>query len=241
MNVKKFCFISFCFFLVFSCNEEQKLVFIDSNITTEKNTLVEVIIPTATGDNNSIVSSINSDINNEVIKALHTGDSETIISKSIEESITIFNDEFNTFKLDFPESPQPWEAQIDGEIMHQSPEIISMSITSYINTGGVQGNLNISFLNYDTKTGKRIKNKDLFKNIEGFKVIAKQYFENTFETKDNAFDVNGFELPENMGYIDEGIILLYNAYEIAPYASEIIEFTIPFEKVNDYLNFDSAQ
>ncbi|WP_111307815.1 DUF3298 and DUF4163 domain-containing protein [Confluentibacter sediminis] len=241
MNSKKFCFISFCFLLLFCCNEEQKLVFVDSNITTEHNTLVEVIIPTATGDNNSIVSSINSDITNEVIKALHTGGSETITSKSIEESIITFNEEFTAFKLDFPESPQPWEAQIDGEIMHQSPEIISMSITSYINTGGVQGSLNISFLNYDTKTGQRIKNIDLFKNIEGFKEIAKQYFENTLENKDNAFDVNGFELPENIGYIDEGVILLYNAYEIAPYASDIIEFTIPFEKVNAYLNFDSAQ
>jgi hypothetical protein len=240
MNSKIFLLIASCFFFLLSCNEEPKLVFTDSNFTTEKNNLVEVIIPIATGNEN-IVNSINSDINNEVIKALHIGSPKKISSKSIEESIADFNNEFNNFKTDFPESPQPWEAQIDGEIMHQSPEIISMSITSYINTGGAQGNLNISFLNYDSKTGKRIKNLDLFKNIEGFKEVAKQYFENTVESKDGAFELNNFKLPENIGYIDEGIILLYNAYEIAPYASEIIEFTIPFETANDYLNFDSAQ
>ncbi|MGE5944414.1 MAG: PdaC/SigV domain-containing protein [Flavobacteriales bacterium] len=202
--------------------------------------LAEIIIPVAEGNNN-ITNIINSDIKNEVIKSLQIGDAETIESNSIEESITIFNDEYTNFKRDFPEVSQPWEAQIDGEIMYQSLEIISMSLTTYINTGGAQGNLNISFLNYDAKTGNRIKNIDLFNNIDDFKNVAKAYFEDAVENKSNAFNPNSFELPENIGYNDEGIILLFNAYETAPYASEIIEFIIPFEKVNSFLNFDSAQ
>lgn len=236
----KFISILLCFLFLFSCNEEPKLVFIESNFTTDKNMLAEIIIPVAEGNNN-ITNIINSDIKNEVIKSLQIGDAETIESNSIEESITIFNDEYTNFKRDFPEVSQPWEAQIDGEIMYQSLEIISMSLTTYINTGGAQGNLNISFLNYDAKTGNRIKNIDLFNNIDDFKNVAKAYFEDAVENKSNAFNPNSFELPENIGYNDEGIILLFNAYETAPYASEIIEFIIPFEKVNSFLNFDSAQ
>lgn len=226
--------------LLNSCGEEPKLVFEETNFTTEKNTLVEIIIPVATG-NAAIVNAINSDVKNEVIKSLQILDNETINANSIEESITIFNDEYANFEAEFPSVTQPWEAQIDGEIMYQSPEIVSMSLTSYINKGGAQGNLNIAFLNYDAKTGTRIKNSDLFNNIEGFKSLAQTYFEEAVENKSNAFNPNSFELSENIGFTSEGIILLFNAYETAPYASEIIEFVIPFEKANALLNFDSTQ
>lgn len=232
--------IALAFFILNSCGEEPKLVFEETNFTTEENTLVEIIIPVATG-NTTLANIINSDVKNEVIKSLQITENEIIQSNSIEESITVFNEEFTNFKSDFPEVSQPWEAQIDGEIMYQSPEIISMSITSYINTGGAQGNLNITFLNYNARTGKRLKNIELFNSIDDFKSLAQTYFEDAVENKSSAFNPNSFELPENIGYNEEGLILLFNAYETAPYASEIIEFVIPFEKASSLLIFDSAQ
>ena len=48
--------------------------------------------------------------------------------------------------------------------------------------------------------------------------------------------LNRFELPESLGYSDEGLIILYNPYEIASYAQGIIEFSIPYEDVNSFLN-----
>lgn len=236
----KFILILLCFLLLFSCNEEPKLIFKETSFTTDKNKIVEVIIPVATGDN-SIVSSINSDINYEVIKMLHLDPLEPITIKTIREGIDTFNDEYNRFNADFPKSSQPWEAQIDGEIMYQSPELISLSLTSYINTGGAHGNLTISFLNFDAKTGKLIKNSDLFKNMTDFNALANHYFENTIEDKDILFDPQSFKLPENIGFNNEGAILLYNAYEIGPYSEGIIEFAIPFENINPLLNFDSTQ
>lgn len=228
------------FFILNSCYKETKLIFEETNFTTEKNTLVEIIIPVATGDAAS-VNGINADIKKEVIKSLQILDNETIEINSIEESITNFNEEYNNFKKDFPEVSQPWEAQIDGELMYQSPEIVSVSITTYVNTGGAQGNLNISFLNYDAKTGYRIKNNELFNDIDGFKALAQTYFEDAVENKSSAFNPASFELPENIGYNAEGLILLFNAYETAPYASEIIEFLIPFEKASSFLHFDGTQ
>ncbi|PKQ45876.1 DUF3298 and DUF4163 domain-containing protein [Confluentibacter flavum] len=236
----KFILTLLCFLFLFSCNEEPKLVFKESSFTTEKNTLVEVIIPVATGDI-SIIDNINSIIKTHVIEMLRLDPSEPITIKTIEEGIDTFNDEYNRFKADFPESSQPWEAQIDGEIMCQSTELISISLTSYVNTGGAHGNLTISFLNFDAKTGMPIKSSDLFKNMEDFNALANRYFENTIEDKDILFDPQSFKLPDNIGLNDEGAVLLYNSYEIAPYSEGIIEFTIPFEKINSLLNFDSTQ
>lgn len=229
------CLISF----MFSCDEELKTTFLDTNITTANNKLVEVNIPKAIG-NNLVVTQINDEIDKTVVSALQIGEQDTITSKTVEESITLFNDEYNVFNADFPDVSQPWEAQIDGEIMFQSPHVISISVTSYVNTGGAHGNINISFLNFDASTGKRIQNSDLIKNKDAFKTIAKSYFNEAITEDDVLFEPDNFQLPANMGFTEEGVILLYNTYEVAPYSIGIIDFTIPIEKVSDFLAFNGS-
>nr|WP_281386135.1 RsiV family protein [Hyunsoonleella aquatilis] len=92
-------------------------------------------------------------------------------------------------------------------------------------------------MNFDATTGKPIQNENLFKNIDGFKALAKSYFNKAVEDRSVLFEPDSFSLPANMGYTEEGIILLYNPYEIAPYAKGIIDFTIPFENAEGYLAF----
>lgn len=225
--------------LLFNCSEDIKTTFSDINISTENNNIVEVNIPKALG-NREITDSINYEIEKSVIEALVFGEQSNIQLKTIEESIIAFNQEYNTFKADFPESSQIWEAQIDGEVLFQSSEIISISITSYVDTGGAHGILNISVLNFNSITGNRISNKDLFTDFDGFKAIAQTYFYQAIKENDVVFDQNKFDLPTNIGYTDDGLVLLYNTYEIAPYSTGIIEFAIPFKAIESYLVFNSA-
>lgn len=227
-----------CFLVLFNCLEEQKTVFSDINITSENNTIVEVNIPQASGDK-TVSNQINSELQKTIISALHIGNPDEISASSVEESIASFNNEFNTFKSDFPETVQIWDAQIDGEVMHQSSEIISIAITSYTNTGGAHGILNISFLTFDCKTGQRIQNNQFFNDIKAFKTVAEPYFKDATKDKSLLLDNKQFELPANIGYSEDGIVLLYNTYEIAPYSSGIIEFAIPFEEAEPYLIFNS--
>jgi hypothetical protein len=238
MFKRKHYIIAYVFFIFTNCKDDIKTSFSEINVTTPKNTIVEVSIPNAHG-NIEIASNINSVIQKTVITALHIGEPDNITSKSIEESITAFNDEYNAFKTDFSETEQPWEAQIDADIMYQSSEIISIAITSYVNTGGAHGLLNIAILNFDTETGNLIEHSALFSNTEGFKAVAQKHFKAATKDKDLFLEHDGFELPANMGYSDGGIVLLYNTYEIAPYSTGIIQFTIPFEEVNPYLVFNS--
>lgn len=238
MHQYKYLLTICCFIAFLNCEEEQKTIFSEINITTENNNLVEVNIPEASGD--KVVSNqINTKIQNTVISALHIGNPDEITSASIEESITAFNNEYEVFKTDFPESSQLWEAQIDGEIMYQSPELTSVALTSYTNTGGAHGILNISFLNFNSKTGQSLKNNQLFSNIEAFKNVAESYFQETIKEKSLLLKHIPFKLPSNIGYTEEGIVLLYNTYEIGPYSNGIIEFTIPYDEAEDYLLFNS--
>jgi hypothetical protein len=47
-----------------------------------------------------------------------------------------------------------------------------------------------------------------------------------------------FHLPENIGYGDEGIILLYNVYEVASYAQGYTEFAIPYDIAESFLKMN---
>ncbi len=230
-----FCLISF----FMSCEKETALVFLDSNITTENNSIVEINIPIASG-NSKTSSLINAVIENTIASALQIDDTKDWSFKSIEESITTFNKEYNQFIANFPDSSQHWEAQIDGEVIYQSPKIISVAITSYVNTGGAHGNLNITFKNFNTATGKPIINNSLFKNIDAFKKMALPYFNEAIKDKEGVFESNSFELPANIAYNDAGIICLYNTYEIAAFSTGIIEFIIPYSEVNSLLVFKGS-
>lgn len=237
----KRCFLVLCCFLfTIACKENSLITFKEANFSDGDTSMVEVNIPLAEG-NKSIADAINFSIQKSVISDLQIGEVDTIAFNSIEESIDGFNKEFDDFKHDFPESTYPWEAQIDGDIMYQSDNIISIALTSYMNTGGAHGNLIITFFNFNAQTGKTISNTDLFNDKKAFYKLAKTYFQNNVDVKKTLFEPENFVLPANIGYSDEGITLLYNTYEIAPYSEGVIEFTIPYDKVNSLLVFDTAQ
>ena len=224
--------------LLFNCNKEVNISFEDIYISSENS--IEINIPKAKG-NQIIAEAINSEIETTVARELYIGSADSESPKIIDESINLFNEEFNVFKTDFPESEQIWEAQIDGEVLFQSPEIISISITSYVNTGGAHGILNIIFLNFESATGKQISNKNLFTDIENLEEIVKTHLNEAIRKKDVVvFEPTDFELPTSIGYSEDGVVFLYNTFQIAPYSSGIIEFTIPYQEIKPYLIFNST-
>ncbi|GAA4890239.1 hypothetical protein GCM10023311_13040 [Flaviramulus aquimarinus] len=231
--------IVFCSLFIFiACNEDLKIAFTEINVSTDQNSIVEINIPEANG-NDMIANHINTKIQKTIISALDIGYQDDATSKSVEESISSFNNQYNTFKNDFPETKQKWDAQIDGEVIYESFEIISIAITAYVNTGGAHGNLNISFLNFNAETGHVIPNSKLFHDVKAFKKTAKPYFDKTVADKDITLNTNSFDLPSNIAYTEDGIVLLYNTNEIAPYSTGIIEFIVPYDKANPYLVFNS--
>ena len=239
--MKKFPFVTIfliCLVAIMSCaDEKSSALFNEVNITTDSNEIVDIYIPRAIGDN-LVSEKINTKIDALIMASLNVGDSETNPPATLDESINNFNKEYLNFQAQFPESPMVWEAQIDGELSYLSDAIISIAITNYQNTGGAHGNLVISFLNFDRNTGDIISNHNLFSNLNAFQDIARTYFFNEIaDKKENYFDPNNFALPENIGFDDDGLILLYNTYEIAPYSSGLTEIHIPFDEIDSLLTF----
>lgn len=229
-------FILSCLF--FSCEEDSKLSFIESNRLYNDNAIIEINIPEAKGKS-TLAKSINTTLENHIANALNFTE-EDIDSTSLLYAIAEFDKEYITFKTDFKESSLVWEATFDGEVMYESPEVISIAVNSYTNTGGAHGNSVITFYNFNTTDGKLLELKDIISNKPAFTEIAKQHFTKELtleasESVDDYFYGDSFHLPENIGFNDEGIILLYNTYEVASYAMGITEFTIPYSEIESLL------
>ncbi len=225
-----------------SCNQEVNLTFSESNFKLDENAIIEVNIPIAEG-NNSASEEINSAIENFIVNTISFSE-DSLINVSLNDAIKTFDSIYIAFEDDFEENSLVWEALIDGEVTYKSPQITCIAINSYLNTGGAHGNMNISFLNFNSQTGELLQNEDLIENRNTFMELAKTHFNiemqkssNEAQTEDYFFG-DDFHLPANIGFSDDGIILLYNVYEIASYAQGITQFTIPFEEALPFLKMN---
>lgn len=237
--LKKTLLLIFILNLVFSCNEEVKIDFNEENFESSKNADISINYPKAEGS--KVVSElINSTLKNYIVNQTNLSE-DSLKILSIDDAIERFDSEFIRFKTDFPESSQRWEAFIDGEVTYHSPDVICISINSYLDTGGAHGNTTIKFFNFNPQTGNLYSKNELTSDIDGLsEVIANQLKEeiksNSEDSMEDFFFGQNFQLPESLGFSDEGLIVLYNPYEISSYSQGIIEFTISFEEISSFLN-----
>lgn len=223
--------------LMASCKSESGLDFKTTHFTLEDGVKVEVDYPIIINANTA-AERINQTVNNYIVNSLSFEEkpsTETDVNKSIAD----FSMEFQKFKADFPEDVIPWEAYIEGELLYNSPLITTIAINSYLFTGGAHGNDYIKLFNFNTETGDILKVEDVLDLNDKFMALAQEKFE--AEIIKNEGNINdyffgeGFKLPENMGLNDEGLIFVYNKYEIASYAQGYTEFLIEFKELEKFL------
>lgn len=236
--LKKASFLIMTLLMFASCEKEVKISFNELSIDTSKDAIVAINYPKAEGTK-EIADRINQTLEDYVSKQINLSE-EDLAKKTINEAVNQFNADYNTFIRDFPDSSQKWEALIDGEVTYSSDEIISIALNTYLDTGGAHGNTNVRFFNFNPQTGEQLKSNDLVSNFEGLSELVEKRLKTAVEAKtdepiENVFFGTDFKLPESLGFSDEGLIILYNPYEIASYAQGIIEFSIPYENVRLFL------
>lgn len=233
----KFAFLVL-FTLIFSCEELITVTFVEESLEFNDNATIEINIPKAEG-NSLAKNAINQTIESHIANMLNFSEEESD-SISLEGAVTKFDTEYAAFKSDFEESSLVWEAMFDGEVTYQSPDVITIAINSYLNTGGAHGNMNITLFNFDPMSGNLLTLEDILLDISAFETIARDHFKKATKIEEEGFGEyffgDDFHLPANIGFNDEGVFLFYNIYEIASYAMGITEFTIPFDEVDALLN-----
>ncbi len=241
----KFLILYLLFFLfLIGCNDGNKLAF-DSISYTEKDCPdcpeVSVEIP-KTLKRTRLSMTIDAALEEELISLLIINDE--IESSSITEAIQSFKNGYQELKKLYPDETAGWEAKIKGTITFENKNILTIELRSYLFTGGAHGYSTTRFLNFDKKKGVELENWELFKNTQDFEHFAEKKFriqENIPQAKSInhtgfMFKKNSFSLPENIGFTQKGILLLYNQYEVASYADGSIKLTLPYSEVIKYLS-----
>jgi hypothetical protein len=135
----------------------------------------------------------------------------------------------------------PYEAVMKYTVMLNDNCNISTYFDQYEYTGGAHGNTLRTSSTHSLQTGDIIELKDLFKNTENYKALIIEqiqikadeiltvypgiYFDNYKELIVENFNVDNFYLTPTT------IDFYYQQYDIAPYSTGIVVFSIPYEKL----------
>jgi len=231
------------FLILIGCQKEKKLTFAPLNLDETRCSEcpeVAIDIPNAL-ENSKAATTINTAIREEIIEILNYD--EEIQAATLKDAVKSFSDGYWELKKLYPEETTSWEAKIEGKITFENPVLLTVELNTYLFTGGAHGYTSRRFLNFDKTKGKELENWQLFQDRKDFEKFAELKFrgqediplEETINSTGFMFEKDSFYLPENIGFTEEGIKLLYNPYEVASYADGPIVITLPFDDVKPFL------
>jgi len=149
--------------------------------------------------------------------------------------------DFEAFKKEYPDAASGgYQQHSSTEITFKGRSIISVLLTSNVYAGGAHPMDYEEFINIDPESGKEINVTDLVKNSFEFKQLVESRLREWFDMgpMDRWSDftlTDQFVMPENMGFTNEGLQLIYNEYEILPYADGPVKLLITKEEIEQLL------
>lgn len=246
--MKHYTFLVFLFLIFTSCNKELSF----ENETFEKESTVpckkdcpKIKIDVPIAKNSKVpADSINKKIFSVVKEIVYFGEDPTKVN-DYNTLAASFIESYEEMHQKFPTETFGWEGKIIGNVEFDSDQILNIKIDHYTFTGGAHGYQGFRSLLFNPKTGKIIFNDQLFTNENEFKAFAEKKFREKYKipakVNINAtglmFENDKFQLPQNIFYTDEGLLLYYNSYEAASYADGPKEILFPYDEVNKYLKF----
>jgi len=197
----------------------------------------KICIEFAVKGKQAVVDAINSTLVTEILDV----DFDGIPQNAIEKHIAIAFADYQSSEI-IP----AWEfyEYIDGYVtfLNENYLCYQYDVRSY--AGGTHPLENTFYLVFDTKTGKRLTEEEIFKldGKENFQQILIQILSDTTLYPENkTFKLDNIVLSGNFSFEQDTLIYTFNQYEIAPYSSGKIDVKIPYEKIKEIINVDLSQ
>lgn len=238
------CLLFFAFLTLLACVEDTQLSFETQSMSGEicgDCPEVTVALPEAQGEN-KVARNINAVLKEEVIAVLNY-DSEKEVA-TIEEAMESFKLQNQALNRQFKDEKGKWEAQIEGLILYQNEELLCVRMDCYTDTGGAHGFTYASWFVFELGRGELLLKEELFADLDGFMEIAEEAFREKEGLKKNEslskaglfFEGDRFRLPENIGVLEDGLLLYYNQGEVSSYIDGPIEIRLPYKALKNVLN-----
>ncbi|MFH6993279.1 PdaC/SigV domain-containing protein [Flavobacterium sp. FlaQc-48] len=244
--MKHYTFLVFLFTLLTSCNKElsfENETFEKESTLPCKNDCPKVTINIPIAKNIPIVAdNINKKVFS-VIKEIIYFEEDTTKANDYNTLAASFIASYEDMHKKFPSETFGWEGKIKGDIEFESDQILNIKIDHYTFTGGAHGYQGFTSLLFNPKTGKTISGSQLFKNKNDFTAFAEKEFRKKYKIPEKSninatglmFENDKFQLPQNIFYTSQGLLLYYNSYEAASYADGPKEILFPYDQINPYL------
>ncbi|ATP55506.1 hypothetical protein CPT03_03025 [Pedobacter ginsengisoli] len=149
---------------------------------------------------------------------------------------------YDDFKKSEKDYPQTWFLDIKAKVVTQKPGYLSL-LNTYVNyAGGAHPNSIFTYINYNPVTHQEILLDSLIQPGSMIKLtaIAEKIFRKneklsaTASLKDGYFfEKDTFKLNDNFTITDQGLMFLYNPYEIKAYVYGTTELVIPFSELKE--------
>jgi len=166
---------------------------------------------------------------------------------SIADAGKVFVDEYENYLKETRElagedstisfSPMPWTLEIRAAV-ECIDSIICIRIDEYNYFGGAHPNSSTTFINFDIVSKTFVDVEKEIIDIDNFTSSAEAVFRSTRglgitdDFAENGFYFpDGFVLPQAIGLTKDSAVLVYDAYEVAPYVMGPTEFTLARPKL----------
>lgn len=137
----------------------------------------------------------------------------------------------------FPE----WFVSVWFETMRADDQIITLKYYYTDYRGGAHGAYYYHYMNLDAKTLRPLGLTDMVNDVEALTRIAESKLKEVAlkmdinYPDDFTFEDGKFMLPKEIGFCEDGLVLHYNIYEVAPYALGAIEVPIAYTEIESLL------
>ena len=239
------------FLMLMACADEPTLKFSEDsksqadieNCNNKACPKISIVYPKA--HDALVAEAINHKIDSTLAQLMSASTPESRPVKNLDTALLEFAKSYLQFETEFTkEHFVTFEADVNMSISFQNEQLLSFKTDFYLYTGGAHGYGGTQYLNLEVTTGEVLTNQDLISQISEFKKVAELAFREKYKISSGSeinstgfwFEGNQFSLPERIGFTPNEIILIYNPYEIAPYAEGVIEIRLPIATVQPFLN-----
>jgi len=210
----------------------------EADCSGEECTEVKIVLPFLKGGDTLIAAEVNEKIEDQYRQLIKSRLPEPRSTGPWESLTASFIEGYELFKMEFPDDPTSWYLYLEGdESIIVADTVFTVIVNDSEFMGGAHGNTATLIQSYSLKDGMRIDFSERYG--ARLKEVAEKKFRthhgiSASESLNEAgfiFPEEGFILPDNMGYTDKGLTLIYNPYEVAPYSTGTTELVIPISEL----------
>jgi hypothetical protein len=197
-------------------------------------------------DNQSRISdSVNKNLINIIKDNLFDDDGFDTIQSYKGISNVFLNDYYKEKSKSENNSISSYELSVSNILGYQSEKLINLHVYFKKDSNEIDDYFGILSLLIEKETGRKIpchklfKDKDLVNVLEisemAFRERYKIEYGESYNKNGFFFKNNKFELPENIFLVKEGILFIYNPYEISTLSKGNIAFEISYKEIAKYM------